>query len=195
MSLLRKETNLSSLLASMLTYSLILCLSGCGGEGGDGFETVLDVKATTTTVGGIEFAHNGFYSEDELTDALLVIDEYLELNLSCAKAEYPDLVDVIDVLPMNELLVVIMFPDFFDPESGREAFKCKSSVTGKCSGAYNIGTSTILITPSLDALGHEMSHWINEMLFGSTSHDDPNDLTNLCPISPMCHLYSEIRNL
>ena len=190
-----KESNLASVLASLLAYGLILCLLGCGGEDGDVSGTAVDVKATLTTVGGIEFAHNGFYIDGELPDALRTVDTYLEMAVGCAKTVYPDLENEIDSLPVEGLLVIAMFPDVSDYERGTEAFSCNSAKSGKCAGAYNIGRSMILITPSLDALGHEITHWINDMLFGSTNHDDPDDLTNLCPISPICHLYSDVRNL
>ncbi|HEX9665049.1 MAG TPA: hypothetical protein VGA95_00630 [Thermodesulfobacteriota bacterium] len=190
LSLLKKRNQINQYVI-VITSCWILLFLGCGG--GDSEE--MDVTSSTLTATGIDFSHNNFYTEDELTQALVEVDDYLEMALDCAKTAYPDMADVIDSVPANDLHIVVMFPEFFDSEIGREGFQCKSAKSGNCTGEYRIGRSTILITPSLDALGHEMSHWINDMIFGSTSHDDPDDLTNLCPIAPVCHSYSSNRNL
>jgi hypothetical protein len=97
-------------------------------------------------------------------------------------------------LPGSELTVNVVYPDKYDPATGREGFSCKFSEKG-CAGEFHLGSATIDIPPSLDALGHEMAHFMNYMLFGGTRDDDPNDLSNICKIPSFCHLYSETRNL
>ncbi len=193
-----KKSNKKKLVIALLIPGLILCLAFltvqfhicCGG----GDSSFLGEQDTTITELGIEFAHNDFYSEDELTEAILVVDEYLEMALDCVEALYPDLTDVIKSLPVEDLLVVVVHPDLYNPSTGQEGFTCGSSPTG-CVGEYKVGKSKILITPSLDALGHEMTHWINDMLFGQTSDETPHDLVHFCYCPLICHLYSENRNL
>ncbi len=115
-------------------------------------------------------------------------------TLDCASSARPELEDAILSLPGSELEVNVKYPDKYDPSTGREGFSCKFSEKG-CAGTFNTEGSRIDVPPSLDALGHEMEHWINFMLYGETHDEDPNDLSNICNIPSYCHLYSESRNL
>lgn len=153
-----------------------------------------DAQPEVVTEYGIEFIHNDYYSKDELTDAVRVVDEYYEMALDCALDTYPALADAILSLPADDLKVVVNFPDMYDSLTGREAFSCQFSEKG-CAGTYSMSKREIRITPSLDALGHEMSHWMNHMLFGKTNDNDPEDLSEICQYPLICHLYAESRNL
>ncbi len=115
-------------------------------------------------------------------------------TLDCVSSARPELEDAILSLPGSELEVNVWYPDKYHPSTGREGFSCKFSEKGRA-GTLNTGGSRIDVSPSLDALGHEMEHWINFMLYGETHDEDPNDLSNICNIPSYCHLYSESRNL
>lgn len=179
-------------------FFLILMFSvymlGCGGGTGSENDPAGDPDTTAVTPSGIEFRHNGYYSDEELDEAMGLAEEYFGLVIECAVTVHPELADVIMSLPGSELTVNVVYPDKYDPATGREGFSCKFSEKG-CAGEFHLGSATIDIPPSLDALGHEMAHWMNYMLFGETRDDDPNDLSNICKIPSYCHLYSETRNL
>ncbi|MDP2676382.1 MAG: hypothetical protein Q8O83_01725 [bacterium] len=168
---------------------LLVLFLGCSGAGNN--FPIHDNSHITDY--GIEFFHNEFYTTDELNEAAHTVDVYFEMAQECAKSIYPDMTDAIYSLPAEDMQIVVQFPDKYNPQTGQEAFSCKFSKKG-CAGIYYIG-GTIDITPSLDALGHEMSHWINFMLFGETSDDNPSDLSQVCKFSSICHLYSQNRNL
>ena len=179
-------------------FFLILMFSvymlGCGGGTGSENDPAGDPGTTAVTPSGIEFRHNGYYSDEELDEAMGLAEEYFGLAIECAVTVHPELADVIMSLPGSELTVNVVYPDKYDPATGREGFSCKFSEKG-CAGTFHTESSSIDIPPSLDALGHEMAHWMNYMLFGETRDDDPNDLSNICKIPSYCHLYSETRNL
>jgi hypothetical protein len=171
-----------------------LYMIGCGGGTGSEDTTAGSEDNVITTTEGIEFRHNGYYTDEELPEAAGLVDEYFDLVVECAVNAHPELTDVIMSVPGSELTVKVVYPDKYDPSTGREGFSCKFSEKG-CAGEFHMGSETIEVPPSLDALGHEMGHWMNFMLFGETRDEDPNDLSNLCKIPPHCHLYSESRNL
>jgi len=180
---------------------------------GDGMQNIQDVIATINDVLGISYAQGDpdcnsdgkvdikdvicinneilYGSEDELQDAISTVDEYLVEALECAKSVYPELSARLDAL--GGLEVVVVFPDLFNSKTRNEGFTCSASSTG-CTGLYKEGRASILITPSLAALGHEMGHWINDELFGGTDHS-PQDLSIQCNLPRICHLYSVNRNL
>jgi hypothetical protein len=167
---------------------------GCGGGTGSENDPAGDPDTTAVTPSGIEFRHNGYYSDEELDEAMGLAEEYFGLVIECAVTVHPELADVITSLPGSELTVNVVYPDKYDPATGREGFSCKFSEKG-CAGEFHLGSATIDIPPSLDALGHEMAHFMNYMLFGGTRDEDPDDLSNICKIPSYCHLYSETRNL
>lgn len=181
------------LIIAALACLILLLISSCGGGGGDG-ETGIRGEATTSiTPLGIEFRHMDYYTPDELTDAVRTVDDYYGLVVNCVIENYPDLEEEILSLEPADISVVVVEPTLYDPEKGKEGYPCKYHETG-CSGSYNLGGS-INVTPALDALGHEMGHWVNYMLFGDTRDDDPGDLSALCNIKSICHLYSQTKNL
>lgn len=173
---------------------IALYLIGCGGGTGSENDTAGSENNTLVTMDGIVFRHNGYYTDEELAEAAGLVDEYFVLVVECAVSVHPELADIIMSLPGSELTVNVVYPDKYDPSTGREGFSCKFSEKG-CAGEFHIGSAVIDVPPSLDALGHEMAHWMNFMLFGETHDDDPDDLSGICKIPSYCHLYSESRNL
>lgn len=173
---------------------ITLYMIGCGGGTGSEDNTAGSEDSVITTSEGIEFRHNGYYTDEELAEAAGLVDEYFGLVVECAVGVHPELADVIMSVPGGELTVKVVYPDKYDPSTGREGFSCKFSEKG-CAGEFHTGSATIEVPPSLDALGHEMGHWMNFMLFGETHDEDPDDLSNICKIPSYCHLYSETRNL
>lgn len=169
---------------------MLVFVVGCGGGSG---EDPFSSDSWVETEGGIEFFHNDFYTDEELNEAASVVDEYFIMAQECAVSIYPDIADTIYALPVRDMEIVVRHPDKYNPETGREAFSCAFSEKG-CAGTYDVG-GPIHITPSLDALGHEMGHWMNFMLFGETSDENPTDLSRACTIKSICHLYSKNRNL
>jgi hypothetical protein len=173
---------------------LAIYLLGCGGGTGSENDAAGGTDKTVITSNGIEFRHSGYYTDEELAEALPLVDEYFGLVLECAATVYPELADVVMSLPGSELTVNVVYPDKYDPSTGREGFSCKFSEKG-CAGEFHLGSAVIDVPPSLDALGHEMGHWANYMLFGETHDENPDDLSNICKIPSYCHLYSKTRNL
>ncbi|MEW6144393.1 MAG: hypothetical protein AB1598_05180 [Thermodesulfobacteriota bacterium] len=167
---------------------------GCGGGTGSENDSAGGSGDSVISSNGVEFRHNGYYTDEELSEALPLVDEYFGLALECAVDVHPELAGVIMSLPGSELTVNVVTPDKYDPSTGREGFSCKFSEKG-CAGEFHLGSARIDVPPSLDALGHEIAHWVNYMLFGDTHDDDPDDLSNICEIPSYCHLYSEKRNL
>lgn len=180
--------------AFFLVLMFAVYMLGCGGGTGSENDSAGDPDTTAVTPSGIEFRHNGYYSDEELDEAMSLTEEYFGLAMECAVTVHPELADVIMSLPGSELTVNVVYPDKYDPATGREGFSCKFSEKG-CAGTFHTEGSRIDVPPSLDALGHEMGHWMNYMLFGETHDDDPDDLSNICKIPSYCHLYSENRNL
>lgn len=182
------------LLIAALACLILLLISSCGGGGS---ETEGGTRggqpASSITPLGIEFRHMDYYTPDELADAVRTVDDYYGLVLNCVIENYPDLEEEVLSLEPSDIDIAVLKPTLFDPQKGKEGFPCKYHETG-CSGSYNLGGS-INVTPALDALGHEMGHWMNYMLLGDTSDDDPGDLSVLCNIKSICHLYSQTRNL
>lgn len=173
---------------------IALYMIGCGGGTGSENNTAGSADTVVITPEGIEFRHNGYYTDQELAEAVEVVDEYFGLVVECAVSTHAELADVIMSIPGSELTVRVVYPDKYDPSTGREGFSCKFSVKG-CAGEFHLESVVIDVPPSLDALGHEMAHWMNFMLFGETHDDDPDDLSSICKIPSYCHLYSESRNL
>jgi len=103
------------------------------------------------------------------------------------------LADVIGSLSASDLIVVVNFPDKFDPSTGGKAFSCEFSEK-ECAGTYRMEITERRRTNSLDVLGNEISHWVNHTLFGET-HDDPENLSAMSMSSSIYHLYFETRNL
>ncbi len=167
---------------------------GCGGGTGSGNDTAGSEDQVLTTSEGIEFRHNGFYTDEELAEAAGIVDDYFGSVVECAVNAHPELADVIMSVPGSDLTVNVVYPDKYNPSTGQEGFSCKFSEKG-CAGEFHKGSDVIDVPPSLDALGHEMGHWMNLMLYGETRDEDPNDLSNVCNIPSYCHLYSETRNL
>ena len=188
------SSRLYLLIIAAIACLILLLITSCGGGGSEG-ETGTrggQVTASVTPL-GIEFRHKDFYTPDELTDAIHTVDDYYGLVVNCVIDNYPDLEDEVLSLEPSDISIVVLEPTLYDPEKGKEGFPCKYYETG-CSGSYDIGGS-INVTPALNALGHEMGHWMNYMLFGDTSDGDPGDLSVLCNIKAICHLYSQTRNL
>lgn len=182
------------LIIAAVACLILLLITSCGGGGSEG-ETGTrggQVTASVTPL-GIEFRHMDYYTPDELTDAIRTVDDYYGLVVNCVIDNYPDLEEEVLSLEPSDISIVVLEPTLYDPEKGKEGFPCKYYETG-CSGSYDIGGS-INVTPALNALGHEMGHWMNYMLFGDTSDGDPGDLSALCNIKAICHLYSQTRNL
>lgn len=179
---------------AILVLILTIYTLGCGGGTGSEDNTVSGTDTETVTADGIVFRHNGYYTDEELAEAVGVVDEYYGAVVDCALSVHPELTDAIMSLPASELTVNVMDPDKYNATTGREGFSCNFSEKG-CAGTFHLESLRIDITPSLDALGHEMGHWMNFMLFGETHDDDPNDLSDVCDIPSICHLYSKSRNL
>jgi len=173
---------------------ILLLITSCGGGGSESETGTRGGQAAASiTALGIEFRHMDYYTPDELTDAINTVDDYYGLVVNCVIDNYPDLEEEVLSLEPSDISVVVLDPTLYDPNRGKEGFPCKYHETG-CSGSYNLGGS-INVTPALDALGHEMGHWMNYMLLGDTRDDDPGDLSALCNIESICHLYSQTRNL
>jgi hypothetical protein len=182
------------LLTAALAILILLLISSCGGGGGsEGGGDTRGGQVTTITPLGIEFHHMDYYTPEELDDAVRVVDDYYGLVVNCVIDNYPDLEEEVHSLSPSDITIDVLKPTLSDPVRGKEGFPCKYYETG-CSGSYNVGGS-INVTPSLDALGHEMGHWMNYMLLGDTRDGDPGDLSALCNITSICHLYSETRGL
>lgn len=181
-------------LTAALAILILLLITSCGGGGGsEGDGGGSNEPLTAVTPLGIEFRHMGLYSPDELAGAVQVVDDYYGLVVNCVIDNYPDLEDEVHSLSPSDISIHVLKPTLYDPQTGKEGFSCKYYETG-CSGSYNVG-GAINVTPALDALGHEMGHWMNYMLLGSTRDGDPGDLSALCNITSICHLYSQSRGL
>lgn len=177
-----------------LILVVMVYIIGCGGGTGSENDPAGGPDESVITSNGIEFRHNGYYTDEELAEALPLVDEYFGLALECAVSVRQELAGVIMSLPGSELTVNVVNPDKYDPSTGREGFSCKFSEKG-CAGEFHLDSARIDVPPSLDALGHEMAHWVNYMLYGDTNDHDPDDLSNICKMPSYCHLYSETRNL
>ncbi|HML96328.1 MAG TPA: hypothetical protein PKC29_12970 [Thermodesulfobacteriota bacterium] len=182
------------LVIAALACLILLLIASCGGGGSESETGTRGGQAAASiTPLGIEFRHMDYYTPDELTDAVRTVDDYYGLVVNCVIENHPDLEEEVLSLEPSDISVVVVTPTLYDQQKGKEGFPCKYHETG-CSGSYNLGGS-INVTPALDALGQEMAHWMNYMLLGDTSDDDPGDFSVLCNIKSICHLYSETRNL
>jgi len=163
---------------------LSIFYSSCGGSS----EENPSFNDTIITELGIKFVHNNFYTDEELEQAIVVVDEYYDLMNNCAQVVYPEYDFSNPITQPNQVKVVVEEPLLND--DGREYFLCSSSPTGKCAGEFNIETGVIFVPPSLSALGHEIGHFFNFQIFGITNHD-PEDLSIKCAVPSICHLYSD----
>lgn len=160
---------------------IFLLVASCSGKRIDNTQVV-------STPLGINVIGAKIYTDSERIDALKTIDLYWAQVSDCAIKNNPDREDKVLAINPQIITMKIRAPSISE-KTGAEYFKC---FAGKCSAF--IEGRRIDTVPSLPALGMELGHYWNKVLFGHTDHN-ADDLSIVCNITRICHEYMVNKNL
>lgn len=159
---------------------IVLLVVSCSGKRIDNTQTV-------STPLGIKIINTEIYTDSEKKDALKVIDLYWTKVSDCVIKNNPDREDYI--LAINPQIITVKIRKSQISETGREFFPC---FAGRCS-ALSEGRRVDTV-PSLPALGMELGHYFDRLLFGHTDHD-ADELSIICSITRICNEYAVNKSL